>query len=1343
MKITSNQSIRKLTQQVTALVALLAAPAVFAASQTWSNAPSSSAWTNAANWNGNGVPGALNSSTIADIASFVSPISLAGYGGTGQPITNDLLRGIRSLRFDTVECGAYVFGNVLEDNHLELAHLGDISIGVAVTNPIVFKQGLRLRVPSSTNQRFDFTNNAVDPNATLYFTVISNGTANTRPWNVFLGGANTGTNTIARIDSSGNTVTPGTTGAILLDKVGTGTWILSGPNDLPQKTSAGNIARVQVVDGTLIVKDVASLGAISAANLLITNTGVLQIDGITPQNLGMSLRSGGTIRMNGTGGINGLVVGNQVGVTGVVSVVSASDVFTIGGPSVVSGGAADSMVRTLGTGTIQLAAANTYVGNWSFEAATNQLTTTALNGSRNVHVAAGAILDVSILSFYSLESLSLSANGTGTVVGSSAATITAGPAGTFDLNTKAINLTYAPVSFSGDATRPALYVADGTISLSGNQFNINNASGTPLGAGTYRLIQQASGVVTASGGSFAIVTGAGLAAGNIGEIQVAGGNVNLVVSPHAVANLSWQGGNPDSTWDNNTTANWFNGIGLVPFVTSDAVTFDGTGIANPTVSLATTLLPGSVRADTTAGDYTFSGAGQLAGPTALTKVGANALVLQTVNTYLGGTTVSNGTLRVGIDNAISSSGAGNVSVYSPAIIDVNNFSNTVNGLIGDGTVDNLGGGAGTIAIGNNNAASTFTGDFKNSTGILGLTKLGTGTLTISKAQTYSGLTTVNGGTLRVNHYNGLGSGQTNVFVNTGGTLNITTNVVIAGLSGTGGFVNNNSATAPSTITLQGNGDYTGAIGNGPANAGISLFIKSGTTRLNGVNTYSNGTVIASGATLALGVINPGGSGQAGTGGIIASNGAVISLPSNVSTSSGLGNNVTNIDAGGTVYFPSAGQANGYNGQFYGGANNTNVFSGPMSIGGVITFSNFLGTVVISNGASVRWFNANGGGDNTIFDVRGNTFSRDPNTIRFGALIGDGAITAPSTPIGTFLIGAKGLNTTFSGGISGSNNIVKVGGGSLTLDGRAYYTNVVTLPDPNEPTNIVSFTLFSNRVTYVNATTVSNGTLKIVAPNNLTNSASITLAGATAVLDASQIGYATNQTMIDYNLVEQATNTVVVTTATVEILATQSLNGVGGIIGSVRADIGSAINAGLPVGTLTVTGNLDINGAVNMNLNRTNLAQNSSRIIAGSFSGSGATLTVTNVGPTLLSGSTYQLFNGPVSMFTTVNLPATDVTGQIAYVWQNDVAVNGTITLTTGLNTTPTTIISTPTGTNTLVLAWPQDHTGWTLQNQTNTLNVGISTNWFNVAASTTTNSVIVPVVRTNATVFYRLNLPLP
>jgi hypothetical protein len=61
--------------------------------------------------------------------------------------------------------------------------------------------------------------------------------------------------------------------------------------------------------------------------------------------------------------------------------------------------------------------------------------------------------------------------------------------------------------------------------------------------------------------------------------------------------------------------------------------------------------------------------------------------------------------------------------------------------------------------------------------------------------------------------------------------------------------------------------------------------------------------------------------------------------------------------------------------------------------------------------------------------------------------------------------------------------------------------------------------------------------------------------------------------------------------------------------------------------------------------------------------------------------------------------------------------------------------------NNVTLNWPADHTGWQLQVQTNSLNVGLSTNWTVVAGSTATNQWVVPINSANASVFYRLALP--
>ena len=56
----------------------------------------------------------------------------------------------------------------------------------------------------------------------------------------------------------------------------------------------------------------------------------------------------------------------------------------------------------------------------------------------------------------------------------------------------------------------------------------------------------------------------------------------------------------------------------------------------------------------------------------------------------------------------------------------------------------------------------------------------------------------------------------------------------------------------------------------------------------------------------------------------------------------------------------------------------------------------------------------------------------------------------------------------------------------------------------------------------------------------------------------------------------------------------------------------------------------------------------------------------------------------------------------------------------------------------LNLSWPADHIGWTLQAQTNSAYVGISSNWVSITGSLTTNQMSFPVGQSNQTVFFRL-----
>jgi hypothetical protein len=72
-----------------------------------------------------------------------------------------------------------------------------------------------------------------------------------------------------------------------------------------------------------------------------------------------------------------------------------------------------------------------------------------------------------------------------------------------------------------------------------------------------------------------------------------------------------------------------------------------------------------------------------------------------------------------------------------------------------------------------------------------------------------------------------------------------------------------------------------------------------------------------------------------------------------------------------------------------------------------------------------------------------------------------------------------------------------------------------------------------------------------------------------------------------------------------------------------------------------------------------------------------------------------------------------------------------------VNTNPTQIeVSQSAGQ--LILSWPADHTGWTLQSQTDSRSAGIGAGWANVPGSTATNQVVISVNPANGCVFYRL-----
>jgi hypothetical protein len=89
---------------------------------------------------------------------------------------------------------------------------------------------------------------------------------------------------------------------------------------------------------------------------------------------------------------------------------------------------------------------------------------------------------------------------------------------------------------------------------------------------------------------------------------------------------------------------------------------------------------------------------------------------------------------------------------------------------------------------------------------------------------------------------------------------------------------------------------------------------------------------------------------------------------------------------------------------------------------------------------------------------------------------------------------------------------------------------------------------------------------------------------------------------------------------------------------------------------------------------------------------------------------------------------------------NGESVNSAQAGATPTSTAPVSVSMSSSG-DLLYLSWPADHTGWTLQAQTNAPNAGLGTNWSNVAGSSLTNSLSLPVDASNGSVFYRLTYP--
>ena len=896
-----------------------------------------------------------------------------------------------------------------------------------------------------------------------------------------LGSINTngGMLTIDNASSAGQAAGAVISGAGALTKQGAGILTLSKANDY----TGGTLVNA----GTVIVTQSLGLGRSNGA--VTVAGGELLFDSAVSRSGDVTL-TGGKLNINGKAVSLGTLSGTAGEValgTGTAGTLTVAQGATGEFAGVISG--VGNLIKD-GTATLTLSNANTYSGTTTINGGTLSITNNAgLLGGTDVNVNSGGTLDIKDANLNALN-LGLSGQGNagaGALTGSGVAryagglTLDAdayiGGTGTLSLGgalqgvpsrqltkvgTGTLVLESNSGSFRGDTT-----IASGTVSVrndaalgtgtvtvsSGGTLNIDgailsatsltlNGSGTPAGdgaltgsgaAGFTGPITLGSATTIGVGNAATLTLSDGIAGGATAGLTKAGvGTLVLNGAGTYSGGTTIQSG---AVTAGNATAL---GTGATTVATGSTLNIDGVTLTSP----ATLSLEGSLIG---VGSAAYNGAVSIASSTALigtgpassdaltlnspltglglTKVGAGTLSLSGANAYTGSTTINGGTLAL------------NAGATLPASLPTTLAGGTRLRL--NGTAQQIGdltGGAGaqlelgaTLTV-TENGATSFAGAIS---GPGNLIKDGSGTLTLSGANSYSGTTNINAGTLTVSGSGTLGADA--AAVASGATLNLagvtltspsTLNLSGSGVGGIGALTGTGTAGYNGAITLGGAttvgvgtlGD-TLTLSGGIAGAGMALTkVGAGTLVLNGAGGYSGGTSINAG------VVRAGNATALGTGAAAVASGATLDL-AGVTLTSPSTLSLSGSGVGGTGALTGSGTA-GFTGPItLGSATTVNVgaASDELTLSGNITGGASAGLTKIGLGT---------------LELSGNSAYSGGTAIQEGVLR---ALGNNSLGTGTAAIASPG---TLELGIVTLSNPISLNGGALRATGNAVLTGSV-------------------------------------------------------------------------------------------------------------------------------------------------------------------------------------------------------------------------------------------------------------------------------------------------------------
>jgi fibronectin-binding autotransporter adhesin len=550
--------------------------------------------------------------------------------------------------------------------------------------------------------------------------------------------------------------------------------------------------------------------------------------------------------------------------------------------------------------------------------------------------------------------------------------------------------------------------------------------------------------------------------------------------------------------------------------------FGGTTILNLNVDQTVGSLSGSISGGTAtiniASTKTFTVnqsstttyAGVIASAGSFTKSGAGTLTLSGTNTYSGITRIDGGILSVGsLANINTASGIGKGSVagspadlvfgggtlqYSgttgatstnrlftigdtaglTAALDSSNATaaNTMS-FTGTGSIAFGGSGARTLTLTGsntgNNTLAPILGD--GSGGATSLIKSGAGTWVLSGANTYTGGTTINAGTLQAGSTTALGpaanatltfgSGSTGKFQ----LFGFNTTVIDLNTNATVGtpIIESGSGTAGTdtlTVNTANTDTYAGVLQNGSTRVLALTKSGAGSLTLSGNNTYSGGTTLNSG-----GILNINSATAIGTGALALGGNATIDNTSASAITLTNGNALT-LNSGSLTFTGTKDLSFGVNTTTIGGTTGTRTITttaGTLTVGAIVNGATIPTTFAKAGAGTLA---VTGNSTYTAATTIAGTLKVDNNgTTTSGKLGGTTGITINSTNSGTLLLSGSGSVTdrinnsatmTLNGGTFNTGGLQEHGATNNTAGIGAVTLQSSSIIDMASGTSILAF-----------------------------------------------------------------------------------------------------------------------------------------------------------------------------------------------------------------------------------------------------------------------------------------------